>query len=79
MIVDLGLEDDGEEPSEVEDPCVFQSLDMHGGMISKIIGEVNQIYHDGKNFTMDLWVVPPEDLAGVVKEVNEKGFLGHLP
>ena len=48
-------------------------------MINKISGEVNQIDHDGKNFTMDLWVVPPEDLAGIVKEVNEKGFLGHLP
>ena len=48
-------------------------------MVNKTIGEVNQIDHDGKNFTMDVWVVPPEELASVVDMVNTQGFIGHQP
>ena len=48
-------------------------------MVNKATGEVNQIDHDGKNFTMDMWIVPPEELALVVNSVNEQGFIGHHP
>jgi len=48
-------------------------------MVNKTTGEVNQIDHDGKNFTMDVWVVPPEELASVVDMVNTQGFIGHQP
>ncbi len=48
-------------------------------MVNKATGEVNQIDHDGKNFTMDMWIVPPEELALVVNAVNEQGFIGHHP
>ena len=48
-------------------------------MVNKTTGEVNEIDHDGKNFTMDVWVVPPEELASVVDMVNTQGFIGHQP
>ena len=46
-------------------------------MVNKETGEVNQIDHDGKNFTMDMWIVPPEELSMVIDMVNDQGFVGH--
>ena len=46
-------------------------------MVNEETGEVNQIDHDGKNFTMDMWIVPPEELSMVIDMVNAQGFVGH--
>ncbi len=46
-------------------------------MVNKLTGEVNVIDNDGRNFTQELWVVPPEELAGVAEAISESGFTGH--
>ena len=46
-------------------------------MVNKLIGEVNAIDHDGRNFTQELWVVPPDELAGVAEAIGESGFTRH--
>jgi len=44
--------------------------------VNKETGEMTQIDHDGKDFTMDMWVIPPEELHTLM--VNE-GFQRHHP
>jgi len=46
-------------------------------MIHKGTGEVNRIDHDGRNFTQEMWVIPPEELANVAAEYEAQGFTGH--
>jgi len=45
-------------------------------MVNKTTGEINQIDHDGKNFTMEMWVIPPEALDTYL---NLDGFTRPLP
>jgi hypothetical protein len=40
-------------------------------------GEVNAIDFDGKRFTMEHWVVPPDELENVVAQVWQSDFAGH--
>ena len=44
--------------------------------VNKQTGEMTQIDHDGKDFTMEMWVIPPEELHSLM--VNE-GFQRHHP
>jgi hypothetical protein len=46
-------------------------------MVNKLTREVNRIDHDGRNFTQELWVVPPEELSSVAEAINETGFIRH--
>jgi hypothetical protein len=45
-------------------------------MVNKTTGEINPIDHDGKNFTMEMWVIPPEALGTYL---NPDGFTRPLP
>jgi len=46
-------------------------------MIHKGTGEINRIDHDGRNFTQEMWVIPPDELANVAAEYEAQGFTGH--
>ena len=49
-------------------------------MVNKLTGEVNQIDHNGKDFTMEMWVIPPDELPAYVQgAANEAGFARHQP
>jgi len=39
-------------------------------MVNKHTGEVNQIDHNGKDFTMEMWVIPPDELSAYVEGVD---------
>jgi hypothetical protein len=45
-------------------------------MVNKLSGEVNWINDDGHNYTMDMWIVPPDEVSAVAQEV---GFAGPAP
>ena len=36
-------------------------------MVNKVSGEVNHIDDDGSNYTMTMWIVPPDELNSVVQ------------
>jgi len=38
---------------------------------------MTQIDHDGKDFTMDMWVIPPEELQSLLQA--KSGFARHHP
>ena len=60
-------------------------LDGHEScVIDKSTGEVSQVDFDGKNFTMDMWVIPPEDLNVLMSPDHHaadaaSGFTRHHP
>ena len=43
-------------------------------MVNKHTGEVNAIDFDGKKFTMEMWVVPPDELHNIVQPGNHEDF-----
>ena len=36
-------------------------------MVNKMSGEVNAINDDGSNFTMTMWIVPPDEINAVAE------------
>ena len=46
-------------------------------MINKVTGEANRIDHDGKDFTMEMWIIPPDELQSVLQ--GEVPFGRHHP
>ena len=45
-------------------------------MVNKETGEYNQIDFNGKDFTMEMWVIPLEELQSLV---TNSGFTRHHP
>ena len=45
--------------------------------VNKETGEMTQIDHDGKDFTIDMWVIPPDQLQSLLQV--ESGFARHHP
>ena len=43
-------------------------------MVNEHTGEVNAIDFDGKKFTMEMWVVPPDELHNIVQPGNHEDF-----
>ena len=46
-------------------------------MINKVTGEANRIDHDGKDFTMEMLIIPPDELQSVLQ--GEVPFGRHHP
>ena len=38
--------------------------------VNMVTGEVNRIVDNGKNFVMRAWIIPPDEVAGVVSEAD---------
>ncbi len=38
--------------------------------VNMVTGEVNRIIDNGKNFVMKAWIIPPDEVAGVVGEAD---------
>ena len=45
-------------------------------MVNKASGEVNWIEDDGSNFTMTMWIVPPDEVNAVAEQLD---FHGQAP
>ena len=43
--------------------------------VNMVTGEVNRIIDNGKNFVMKAWIIPPDEVAGVVGDADA-GFPG---
>ena len=39
-------------------------------MVNKVSGEVNAITDDGSNFTMTMWIVPPDEVNSVAQQLD---------
>ena len=53
---------------------VFDGQDSF--MVNKVSGEVNWIDDDGSNFTMTMWIVPPDEVNAVAEQLD---FHGQAP
>ena len=45
-------------------------------MVNKLSGEANWIEDDGSNFTMTMWIVPPDEVNAVAEQLD---FHGQAP